>query len=195
MDRSNEQKFAALLAAVENRDAESITEMWRGMTALEQEAVVFRLLGVPEAPTDRPAESTHAYLDDPHEPDRFPAGDETAIQADQTELIPKSVDDLRGLTGSDADDAPGTHEVAAVRFGSTEYWSRWRQRWKWSVLVTVWAMATVFAFSGAFDAFGPMEWVVGILASVVCSGLLIGTLANFVVAVIAPTTPRSRQRT
>lgn len=194
MELSNDQKFAVLLAAAENRDAASITEMWRGMTPLEQEAVVFSLLGVQVAAADAPTEEMTADTEDHRELGSSQMGDETAIQVDETELIPKSVDDLRGLTRSDNDEAAGTQEVPAVRLGSAEYWSHWRRRWKWSVLVAVWAMATVFAFNGAFDSFGPMEWLVGILASVFLSGLLIGTLVNFVVAAIPPPTPKPRRR-
>lgn len=119
-------------------------------------------------------------------------GEETSVQLDETELIPKSVEDLRGLTGSD-NDTDGGGQAPDVRMGSREYWAQWRHRWKWSVLVTVWAMATVFAFNGAFDSFGPMEWVVGTFMSVVGSGLLVGTVINFAVAALSRPTPRSQQ--
>ena len=121
-----------------------------------------------------------------------PVGEETSTRLDETELIPKSVEDLRGLTGSD-NDTDGGGQAPDVRMGSSEYWAQWRHRWKWSVLVTVWAMATVFAFNGAFDSFGPMEWVVGTFMSVVGSGLLVGTVINFAVAAFARPTPPGSQ--
>jgi hypothetical protein len=66
----------------------------------------------------------------------------------------------------------------------TEYRSRWRQRWKWSVLVAAWAVTTFFAFTAETSTFGPMGWVVALFGTVVLGGLFVGTLANFVVAAI-----------
>ena len=73
--------------------------------------------------------------------------------------------------------------------GLTEYQSRWRRRWKWSVAVAAWAVTTIFAFTGDVSSFGPNEWVVTILATVVGGGLLVGTLLNFAVAAIRTRDP------
>lgn len=192
MEPSEEQSLTALLAAAENRDVASTTKIWRGMTPVEQEGVLFTLLGMPEGQTDRT--EPMSAVPEAHQDSGLPELDEqAAIEAEQTELIPKSVEDLRGLTRSDNDAADGDQESPETPIGSTEYWSQWRQRWKWSVLVAVWAMATIFAFNGTFDSFGPAEWVVGTFAFVIFSGLLIGTMANFAVALIPPPAPRSRE--
>jgi len=98
------------------------------------------------------------------------------------------------LTASDNDDVDSFEEPTGMPIGSTDYWSRWRQRWKWSVLVTVWAMATIYAFNGSFDSFGAAEWVVSTFASVILSGLLIGTVADFLVALIPRTSPKPREQ-
>jgi hypothetical protein len=186
MDPSEEQgpNLTALLAAAENADVASTTEIWRGMNPMEQEGVLLTLLGLPGEQADQTV-SIGLGLDH--------VGEKAAVQADQTELIPKAVEDLRGLTASD-NDAGGAVERPAMAIGSTDYWARWRQRWKWSVLVTVWAMATIFAFNGKFDSFGPMEWVVSTFVSVILSGLLIGTVADFLVALIPRTSPTAREQ-
>ena len=191
MEPSGEQTLTALLAAAENGDVASTTKIWRGMTSIQQEEVLFELLGMPEGQTDR-TEPTGAETEVHQEFGLSQLDEQTVIQADETELIPKSVEDLRGLTGSDNDDADDAQEAPDMPIGSTDYWSQWRQRWKWSVVVAVWAMATIFAFNGKFDSFGPAEWVVGTFASVIFSGLLIGTMANFAVALISRPAPRSR---
>lgn len=209
MESAEEQNLTALLEAVENQDVALTIRIWRGMTSLEQEAVALTLLRRLEGRTERSAElgpdarddeefglhqtgeDSSVQADETELIPKSPTGEDSSVQADETELIPKALEDLRGLSASDSD--AGNAPVAQpVWTGSTVYWSRWRQRWKWSALVTVWAMATIFAFNGAFDAFGPSEWVVGILASVVGSGLLIGTLANFAVALIPQPAPPSR---
>ena len=192
MERSEEHNLAALLAAAENGDVASTTKIWRGLTSTEQEGVVFTLLGVPEGQTER-TEPLSAVPEDRQESGLPELDDKTAIEAEQTELIPKPFEDLRGLTGSGNDGADGAQEAPDVRIGSAQYWAQWRQRWKWSVLVAVWAMATIFAFNGKFDAFGPAEWVVGTFAFVIFSGLLIGTTANFAVALIPRPTAQSRR--
>ena len=164
MDTSEEQKLADLMNAAQGGGVASATTVWRAMTSRDQEVVVLKLLGV-------------------HDPHPQQVTQEIAVQAEQTEVIPKSVDDLRRLTGPDGE--AGVERAAPdARLGSPEYWAQWRRRWKWSVLVTAWAMATVFAFDGAFDSFGPEEWAVGILGSIVFSALLVGTLINFAVALI-----------
>lgn len=191
MERSEEQNVTALLAAAENRDLASTTKIWRGMTPVEQEDVLFTLLGMTEGQTDR-TEPMSAVPEDHRESGLPEVNEQAAIEAEQTELIPKSVEDLRGLTGSANGAADGAHESPDMQIGSTEYWSQWRQRWKWSVLVAVWAMATIFAFNGKFDSFGPAEWVVATFASVIFSGLLIGTMANFAVALIPRPSPKPR---
>ena len=192
MEPSEEQSLTTLLAAAENRDVAATTEIWRGMTPVEQEGVLFTLLGMPEGRTDR-TEPMRSVPNDHETLGPRELDEQAAIDVEQTELIPKSVEDLRGLTRSDNDAANGDQEPPEMPIGSTEYWSQWRQRWKWSVLVAVWAMATIFAFNGKFDSFGPAEWVVGTFAAVVFSGLLIGTMANFAVALIPPPAPRSRE--
>lgn len=191
MEPSEEQTLTALLAAAENGDLASTTSIWRGMTSIQQEEVLFKLLGMPEGQTGR-TEPMVADTEVHQEFDLSQLDEQPVIQADETELIPKSVEDLRGLTGSDNDDADGAQEAADMPIGSTEYWAQWSQRWKWSVLVAVWAMATIFAFNGKFDSFGPAEWVVGTFASVILSGLLIGTMANFAVALIPRPAPKPR---
>lgn len=191
MELSEEENLKQLLEAADKRDIASTTRIWRGMTSTEQERVLFKLLGMPEGQTDR-TEPMSAVPEDHERPGLRELDEQGAIEADETELIPKSVEDLRGLTRSDNDAADGAQESPETPIGSTEYWSQWRQRWKWSVLVAVWAMATIFAFSGKFDSFGPAEWVVGTFAAVILSGLLLGTMANFAVALIPPPAPRSR---
>jgi len=187
MEPSEEQgqNLTAILAAAENDDVASATEIWRGMNPTEQEGVLLALLGLPGEQADR-TESLGFGLDH--------LGEEAAMHADQTELIPKGVEDLRRLTASDNEDADRPAEAPALPIGSHDFWSRWRQRWKWSVLVAVWAMATIFAFNGAFDSFGPREWAVSIFGSVILSGLLIGTLLDFLAALIPRATTASRER-
>jgi hypothetical protein len=192
MELSAQQNLTALRAAVENGDVASTTRIWRGMTSAEQEGILLTLLGMPEGQADR-TEPMSSVPEDDQESGLPEVDEQTAIEAEQTELIPKPFEDLRGLTGSGNGAADGARESPDTPIGSTEYWSQWRQRWKWSVLVAVWAMATIFAFNGKFDAFGPAEWVVGTFASVIFSGLLIGTMANFAVALIPPPAPRSRR--
>lgn len=191
MEPSEEQNLKALVSAAESRDVAAALKIWHGMTSVEQEGVLFALLGVPERQSER-TEPLAAVPQDEQKSGLGELDEQVAVEAEQTELIPESVDALRGLTGLDSDATDGVRAAADVRIGSTEYWSQWRQRWKWSVLVAVWAMATIFAFNGKFDSFGPAEWVVGTFGSVVFSGLLIGTMANFAVALIPRPTPTSR---
>jgi hypothetical protein len=193
MEPSEEQKLRALLAAAENRDVASTTKIWRGMTPTEQEGVLFTLLDIQAGQADR-TEPIDVRLESLQEIGLRQLDDEPAIQADQTQLIPKGVEDLRGLTALDNEDANSPAEAPALPIGSRDYWSRWRQRWKWSVLVAVWAMATIFAFNGAFDSFGPREWAVSIFGSVILSGLLIGTLLDFLAAMIPHPTTASPER-
>ena len=146
---------------------------------------------------DGPAGGAHESepLNDPDDDQEVGLGQmsETETRVAETELIPKTVEDLRGLTRSDNDQVEAAAEgTPDLWIDLNEYWPRWRNRWKWSVVVAVWATATLFAFNGAFDSFGPQEWVVGILISVIGSGVFIGTLANFAVALIPRTTPKPR---
>lgn len=186
MGSSDEQKLAALLAASRDRDAASVTSIWRDMTLAEQEGVIVTLLAmqtrahsevIPAEPEQRSDVLTDAL------------GDTAAMaQVEQTEPIPKDVGDLQNLTGSESEDEAALAVRAPGPTEPTEYWSRWLRRWKWSVLVAAWAVTTILAFTGDFSAFGPMDWVVAISATAVGGGVLVGTLVNFAVAAI-PTRP------
>jgi hypothetical protein len=179
---SKEQSLSALLTASRNRDADSVASIWRELTPAEQESVLFTLL----AHTDAHSEAVPVEPDERPDPLMHGLGDTAAMEAvaEQTELIPKAVEDLRGLTGSERDETEAPQASTAAVNEPTEYWSRWLQRWKWSALVAAWAVTTIFAFTWDTSAFGPMEWVVAIFGTVVGGGVLVGTLLNFAVAAI-----------
>src|SRR5688572_28364119 len=125
MERSEEHNLAALLAAADNGDVASTTKIWRGLTSTEQEGVVFTLLGVLEGQTERT--EPMSAVPKVHQESGPPELDEqAAIEAEQTELILKPFEDLRGLTASGNDAADGVQESPDMPIGSTEYWSQWR---------------------------------------------------------------------
>jgi hypothetical protein len=210
MNPSEEQSLTALLAASRDRDAGSVANIWRELTPLEQENVLFTLLGMQSDatwegvavasdkspdPSERSSDQTAALVavasDKSPDPPVRRAGETEALEVvEQTELIPNLVEDLRGLTGTENDHASDPQGGRAVRTEITEYRSRWLQRWKWSVLVAAWAVTTFFAFTAETSTFGPMGWVVAIFGTVVLGGLFVGTLANFVVAAIPRRTPK-----
>jgi hypothetical protein len=184
MSTSEEQNLTALLAASRNRDGEAVTSIWREMTPGEQEGVVLALLGMQ---TDL---TSAGITVDPEEragllSDRLGEGAPVPVESGRTELIPKSVADLRGLTGFETDEVGGSpvDEVPAQDFGS--YRTRWIQRWKRSALASALAVTILFAFTGDVSSFGPKEWAVAIVATVAGGGLLVGTLVNFAVAAIS----------
>lgn len=179
-----QQSLDALLAASRDADSASAISMWRGWTADEQEEILLQLLGLHhaagwEVADDEPA--MDSSLGDP---------EETAAMAPvaQTELVPKIVDDLRGLTASDGD-SPVADDEPPLPIGPSAYWSRWLRRWKISAVVAAWAVTTAFAFTTETSSFGPQEWMVALFGTVVLGGGLVGTLANFAVAAI-PTQDR-----
>jgi hypothetical protein len=182
MKPSEEQSMTALLTASRNGDAGSVANIWRELTPVQQENVMFTLLGMH---SDVTSEGVAVASDArPNPPER--SSDETAALevVEQTELIPKHVEDLQGLTGTEDDHISDPQAGRAVPTQMTEYRSRWRQRWKWSVLVAAWAVTTFFAFTAETSTFGPMGWVVALFSTVLLGGLFVGTLANFVVAAI-----------
>ena len=196
---SDSRNLTALLKATRKQDVSAVASIWRDMTLAEQEAVLFKLLGMVEEeaapdPMGADPDESRDFTLSPTSEHAAPGADETQLTPnpapDETELIPKGVEELRGLTASDPDqrgDAPS--EAPVMPPGLTEYQSRWRRRWKWSVAVAAWAVTTIFAFTGDVSSFGPNEWVVTILATVVVGGLLVGTLLNFAVAAIRTRDP------
>lgn len=204
MKPSEEQSLTALMAASRNGDANSVADIWRELTPVEKEKVLFTLLGMqadvtsaaaavasdesPDPPERSSDETTvlEAVASDesPDPPERGP-DETTALEpVEQTEVVSKQVEDLRGLTGTENDHVNDPQGGRAVPTEMTQYRSRWRQRWKWSALVAAWAVTTAFAFTAETSTYGPMEWFVAILGTVVLGGLFVGTLANFVVAAI-----------
>ena len=184
MESSERQNLSELLAASRTGNTAAVTDIWRTLTPADQEHVLVTLLAMQtdvdsEATPVEAAESADVLIGDL---------DDTAAMApvEQTELIPQGVEELRALTRSEGDGEPSSSEHPAVPMELSEYWSRWRQRWKWSVLVAGWAVTTIFAFTGDTSAFGPMEWVVAIFATAVGGGVLVGTLINFAVAAGRP---------
>ena len=175
---AEQQSLAELVEASEREDASAVARVWRRLTPAEQEDVVFGLLAMHTA-----ASSGAVGL---HDGGDLPIDDQAdtvaMAPAANTELIPKVVADLRDLTASEGDDEPPERPTAAV--GPTEYWSRWLRRWKLSALVSAWAMTTTFAFTTETAAFGPTEWLVALLGTIVLGGGLVGTLANFAVAAL-----------
>ncbi|HUQ00765.1 MAG TPA: hypothetical protein VM093_09940 [Aeromicrobium sp.] len=183
MRPSEEPDLTALLAASRNDDAGAVTSIWRSLTPGQQEGVLFTLLGMQTAAD---AEVVPVEADERSDLPMDGSADTAAMAPlEQTELIPKIVDDLRGLTGSESDDGEALPEAPAIPDALTEYGSRWRRRWKWSVLMAGWAAATISAFTSDVSSFGPMEWIV----TVAGGGLLGGTLANFAIAAITRRTP------
>jgi hypothetical protein len=159
-------------------------ERWRELGPDEQESVVLALLGLePVAPApEAPAPEAPAEVTAPVEPVEDALEDTAAIQpVGQTELIPKVVEDLRGLTATAGSFDEGAEDVAAVN--PDDYWSRWRRRWKISAVVAAWAVTTVFAFTADTSTYGPTEWVVSLIGTVFLGGAAVGTLLNFVAAV------------
>ena len=200
MESSANVNLDALLAASRSGEAASVASNWRQLTPVEQENVLFTLLGMqadvmsegavvaseesPDPP-ERDAAETQAMeavaSEESPDPAERPAAETEALDVvEQTELIPKHVEDLRGLTGSEGDEAVFLEKPAAP----SQYWSRWRRRWKISALVAAWAVTTVFAFTVDTSRFAPMEWVVALFGTVVLGGALVGTLVNFAVASI-----------
>jgi len=187
MSTPEEQKLTALLAASRSRDAETTASIWREMTPSEQEGVVLALLGMQTDLTSAgitvdPADRAGLLSD------RLSAG-ATRQEPEVTELIPKSVEDLRSLTGSENEEVGRSFDEYALAQDSATYRARWVQRWKGSALASALAVTMLFVFTGDVSSFGPMEWVVAIVATVAGGGLLVGTLVNFAVAAISA--PRS----
>ena len=185
MEPLEHENLDALLAASRSGDSATVASGWRRLTPDEQEAVLFRLLALH-------AEAGPETFEMDGRPGRQIAGSEdTAAMAAvaETEAIPKIVDDLRGLSGSEGDDRLDVSEQVAVSSDLAGYRSRWLRRWKVSALVAAWAVTTVFAFTADTSAFGPMEWAVAMFGTVVVGGALVGTLLNFVVAAIATRPP------
>jgi hypothetical protein len=179
---SEEQSLTALMAASRNSDADSVASIWRELTLVEQENILFTLLGMH---TDVSSEGVAVASGEVADaPERRTTETEALAAVEQTEQIPNLVDDLRGLTGTANDHLNDPQDERAAPAETTEYWSRWLQRWKWSVLVAAWAVTTFFAFTAETSTFGPMGWVVALFGTVVLGGLFVGTLANFVVAAI-----------
>jgi hypothetical protein len=189
---STEQSLTALLTAGRDRDAGSVASIWRELAPVEQENILFTLLGMQSGVA---SEGVAVVPDEiPDAPERRTAETEAlAVVVEQTELIPNLVDDLRGLTGTANDQLNDPQGGRAAPTQVTDYRSRWLQRWKWSVLVAAWAVTTFFAFTAETSTFGPMGWVVALFGTVVLGGLFVGTLVNFVVAVI-PARTQGRPR-
>lgn len=182
VEQSEEQSLTALLTASRNRDADSVASIWRELAPVEQENLLFALLGMQ---CDVTSESAAVVSDEESEPPDLRTAETEALPVvEQTERIPNLVDDLRGLTATANDQLNDPQDERAAPAEMTEYRSRWRQRWKWSVLVAAWAVTTFFAFTAETSTFGPMGWVVALFGTVVLGGLFVGTLANFVVAAI-----------
>lgn len=183
MESSERQNLSELLAASRNGNPAAVTDIWRTLTPAEQEGVLVTLLAM------QPAADSEATSVEPAESVLVLAGDldDTAAMApvEQTELVPQGVEELRALTRSETDGEPTSSQQPVMPMDLSEYWSRWRQRWKWSVVVAGWAVTTIFAFTGDTSAFGPMEWVVAIFATAVGGGVLVGTLVNLAVAAIS----------
>lgn len=183
MDPVEDQRLTALLTASRAKDAESVVAIWRELTPVEQEGVVFALLGMP---VDAESGPSSVQPDDRPEPPLHAVEDTAAMDGlGQTELIPKGVEDLRSLTRSEENVHESATEPPSVSGQSAGYWSRWLASWKWCALVAAWAVTTTFAFTADVSAFGPMEWVVAISGTVLGGGLLVGTLISFVVATIS----------
>ena len=200
MGPSEHVNLNALLAASRSGDAASVASNWRQLTPSEQENVLLTLLGMqldapsealavaseesPDPPERHVAETQAleavASEESPDPPERHAAETQALEAVEQTELIPKLVEDLRGLTHSEGEEA-----VLLEQPAPSEYWSRWGRRWKISALVAAWAVTTVFAFTVNTSTFGPMEWVVALFGTVVLGGALVGTLVNFAVASIS----------
>jgi hypothetical protein len=159
-------------------DAGDVAGRWRSLGSDEQEGVVLALLGLDPATVspESPAEATA-----PIEPATVALEATAGIQpVGDTELIPKVVEDLRGLTATSDRFDEGAEEVPAA--DPDNYWSRWRRRWKISAVVAAWAVTTVFAFTAETSTYGPMEWVVSLIGTVVLGGAAVGTLLNFAAA-------------
>src|SRR5690349_2688902 len=135
MSTSEEQNLTALLAASRNRDADAVASIWREMTPDEQEGVVLALLGMQ-------ADLTSAGITvDPEEragllSDRLGAGAPLPVESGGTELIPKAVEDLRGLTAAQTDEVGGLSEERVPAQAFATYRTRWTQRWKGSALAS-----------------------------------------------------------
>jgi len=179
---SLERKFASLRSAAKSRDADLALAIWRDMSEREQEDMVVHLLAL----RDRQAPATAELISEGRvEPDDIHGGiGDGPTKAGQTELVPVSIDILHELSASNDDFGEGPRAPQSLSVGMTEYRARWRQRWKWSALVAAWATTTIFAFTGETTNFGPAEWTVSILMTVVGGGLLVGTLINLAVAAI-----------
>lgn len=107
----------------------------------------------------------------------------TPVESGATELIPKAVDDLRGLTGSENEDGHSYAAEPVIPHDSGTYRARWLRRWKASALASALAVTILFVLTAPdVYSYGPMEWFVTIFETVVGGGLLVGTLVNFVVA-------------
>lgn len=184
MEPSEHRKLNSLLAASRTGDTASVANVWRELTPDEQESVLFRLLAMHTETGSETAE--------PHRRPDLPidALEDTAAMAavEQTALIPKQVEDLRGLTGSQGDEQPDFSEPHAPPNEFSDYRSRWFRRWKFSALVAAWAVTTVFAFTADTSTYGPNEWVVALFCTVVIGGASVGTLLNFAVAAISTRT-------
>lgn len=182
MKTSAEPSVAALLRAAKTGGLRAATEVWLAMTEPAKEAAVANLVAMLDDESEVGAGVAVAVGSQQRDGEQ--SREEIFDSPDPTEQIPKIVEDLRGLTGSETDQVDGPLVQPEPTFDSTAYWSRWRRRWKWSVLVALWVMASISAFNGGFDSFGLTEWMASMLMSVVGSGLLIGTLANFAIAAL-----------
>lgn len=189
MTPSDEHSLDALLRASRDGDAASVANIWRGLTPEEQEDLLFTLLkmhhgGLSGVPLLEPDDHAGPAAESPV-PIAADSPDTAATQGvDRTELIPKAVEDLRSLTASEREAEVTYSGLPATAGQQSGYWSRWRQRWKVSALVAAWAVTTAFLFTADTSTFGPREWVVAILATVVGGGILGGTLVGLVVAAI-----------
>ncbi|MFL6090275.1 MAG: hypothetical protein ACJ71Z_09055 [Aeromicrobium sp.] len=189
-----DRSLDALLRASRNGDAASVSNIWRGLTPEEQEDLLFTLLemrhgGLSGVALLEPDDRADPTAESPAVVAEHVADTAAMPRVDRTELIPKAVEDLRGLTGSERDLEVTYSGWPATASQQTGYWYRWRQRWRVSALAAAWAVTTAFLFTADTSTFGPGEWVVTILATVVGGGVLGGTLVDLVVAAI-PTRAR-----
>jgi len=174
---SEHETAQALQAAARNRDTVSVTSIWRALTPAEQEDLLFALLSLPTEvrPNVQLLESEEGsgpLVADP--------GDTAAMDVVvQTELIPKVVEDLQGLTGAqNHGEAPSTSPPTSPD-RLAQYWSRWRRRWRLSALVGAAGVTAIFARTADTSTFGPMEWFVAVFGALVGGGVFVGTLLNF----------------
>ena len=184
---SEEAPLNALRAASGDGDAESVARIWRELTPGEQENVLLALLEI-QTQTSA-AESTPTTVEPLDPPVRDSRDTAMMARVEQTELIPKGIEDLRGLTVSEVSDEAAFAAEPALQNKLAAYRSRWVRRWKLSAVVAAWAVTTLFAFTADTSSFGPSEWVVALLGTVLGGGVLVGTLVNFAVAALPELSP------